>query len=351
MIASHGFVLSFCCLLPAGVIAQDEKPAKDDRGAQILKVALHNLRKAPGVMVTAIEDKPQPFAGGGKMLKTRCEAFYAGGDLLSAIIDDDIELVSYRGRTAVRSNDSAWVLRRDRLAHGENMPFVADLHALLHCLETNLEHATLGQPDTVAGVQVQQVELVLEGNAATEALWSGALPEASSGFGNAMVFVGGMGGGRMRPATPDLAYRLMIAIDPGTRQIVQIAATISAKGDGNQVWRAVGGAPQIGVALAEENDDKKAKDEADAKADNKADNKAEKNAAAAEEAAEQARAKAAGGFRIQGGQAQVVINAFGVAGGDAKSTQFTLTFRTAEPQPAAIDVKVRKLLGMPDVDK
>lgn len=135
-------------------------------------------------------------------------------------VGDDHELLIHGTRMVARGADQNWVLRRNCLTDGSSLPFLLDPGLLFEALrDVDPADFELTRTETVQiqGADAVLVSVTVEGDAAHELVFSGALPKIE----NAMIIrMGGMG----NAPRPDLTIDLAIYIDPTSSLVRRIVA-------------------------------------------------------------------------------------------------------------------------------
>jgi hypothetical protein len=254
-------------LLGAGLSAQDAEKAPK---AAKLRKALSTMTRLPSLAfetsTTTTAQNPFVRLRGGRAPKPRTVATngVSSGDILSLSFNDDEDQVIFRGRRMIaRNDDSAWALRRGKLAEGGTLPFVFDpelFFGTLSKLPLKVMHKEVG---TANNKPVETYTISISGEDAQNLLWGGVIPEPSaSGSAGAMqvVMIGGAGGGFRRAAPKvKMTVDLAISIDPATSLVHKIKVRTYSKANNNRfggmVIRAGGG------GFGEDEDDEDEEDE------------------------------------------------------------------------------------------
>ncbi len=168
-----------------------------------------------------------------------------------AIGTGEHEVLLVRDRCVVRRAGGPWVLRRGVLVDGEPLPFVPDLLALCTMLVPVAEQATShrgGDKGAEQGTEkgtdkVLQIDLKIDGKAARELMWSGALPSPAADLDRLVL---GLSLPGVEVAAPKVRYELSFTINRGT----QLIQTVVARG-----WKEPGDAGGVGVEFELANPD------------------------------------------------------------------------------------------------
>jgi hypothetical protein len=223
-----------CCA--QGVAAQEDAPKKKVHPTRAQKIAkaceamarLSSLAYSTSHKTT---NRISPFVVRGaakpKERTISTTGVWAKG-LLKVDIGDDHQLIFHGRRMIAADDDNGWVLRRAKLANGNDLTFALDpstLFANLADMDYKVLHNEVG---TIGGKPVETYTIRLDEDDARTLLWSGSIPDDKGGNttfgvgGGALViraFGGAIGGGA---AKPDIFVDLAISFDPATKMIHRI---------------------------------------------------------------------------------------------------------------------------------
>ena len=227
-----------CCA--QGVAAQEDAPKKKVSPTRAQKIAkaceamawLSSLAYSTSHKTT---NRISPFVVRGaakpKERTISTTGVWAKG-LLTVDIGDDQQLIFHGRRMIAADDDNGWLLRRAKLANGNDLTFALDpstLFANLADMDYKVLHNEVG---TIGGKPVETYTIRLDEDDARTLLWSGSIPDDKGGnatfgaVGGALViraFGGAIGGAIGGEATkPDIFADLAISFDPATKMIHRI---------------------------------------------------------------------------------------------------------------------------------
>ncbi len=260
-----------CCA--QGVAAQEDAPKKKvppTRAEKIAKACEAMARLSSLAYSTSHKtiNRISPFVVRGaakpKERTISTTGVWAKG-LLKVDIGDDHQLIFHGRRMIAADDDNGWVLRRAKLANGNDLTFALDpstLFANLADMDYKVLHNEVG---AIGGKPVETYTIRLDEDDARTLLWSGSIPNdkggnTTLGVGGGAVairaFGGAIGG---RAAKPDTFVDLAISFDPATKMIHRITGRSFTESKVGRVGGRIvlGG---LGRGLEEEEEEKEEKE-------------------------------------------------------------------------------------------
>lgn len=265
-------VLTYLCasalLLCTGLVAQTDDAAKAPQPkADKLKKALSTMASLPSLAfatsTSTVADNPfMRRAGRAPKPSESAANGVVSGDILCVNLNDDADQVVIRGRRMIAKNDSEdWALRRGKLANGSTLPFVLDpqlFFSMLSQLPLKVMHKQVG---TANNKPVETYTFSVEGEAAQNLLWAGAIPEAGAGSsigGMGVVMIAGGGGAFAgRPAKSKVTIDVAVSLDPATSLVHAVKVRTYSKGNAFPARMVVRG----GLEEGEEEEEKEKEEE------------------------------------------------------------------------------------------
>src|SRR5690606_1602118 len=151
----------------------------------------------------------------------------AGDLLLASIGYDEDEVLLAGGRMLARQGGGAWKLRRNCLADGRPLPFVADplqMVGLLADLPAKDRAVVHAEPGKVRDADVTVYTITLAGAAADELLFAGFMPRTAGP--RAMV---ALGGATDLLPKPQVTLDIAISVDAATGHVVRLQSRAYVK--------------------------------------------------------------------------------------------------------------------------
>lgn len=158
----------------------------------------------------------------------------ASGDLLqvSNVALGD-ELIVHGRRTIAREGAGEWCLRRGRTAGGAPQLWYPDPALLCSALaQVKALPVVQRAGGSLDDRPVEILTVTLEGDAARELIFAGALPDPREGFSFSSVVLRAAGGVRVQMPKEDRVVDLAFFVDPVTRNLMRVRARVAARSQG-----------------------------------------------------------------------------------------------------------------------
>jgi hypothetical protein len=205
--------------LAHAVTAQEPTPAPPLTPAALLQETLARMLSLRSVAfecrLSETRSATMPF-GNQKQRMQLHGVIEVGHGTQAAFGTGEHEIFVARDHCVVRRAGGPWVLRRGHLADGQPLPFVPDLLALCTCLQPVTEQAKRRDAPPTGESMHQQIELTIDGQAARELMWSGALPAPDADIDRLIV---GLAIPGVEVSPPKVHYEVTVTIDAQARLI------------------------------------------------------------------------------------------------------------------------------------